>query len=249
MPSDSSAVLTTIPIYRSTYVLAYLTDKHYDFKSLDDPRLKELKIGTYQHSAIRILLASYGIKNLQSLAVITPDADLRPENQPWRQVQKLVDGQLDVVGVWGPFAGWVKKGRRADHAAARQPHGRRCAARVQSVDRRAEHRRRPEVRSRQGADRQEGRDRQDPRRFRRAAGPVQRLRRRRRYPLARRLRQGRGEEIRGALSQVGDGAAGDQGRIRGSNRLAEAAARSGWPRAPTSTPSSPTPSSPSTPSA
>ncbi len=109
MPSDSSAILTTIPIYRSTYVLAYLTDKHYHFKSLDDPRLKELKIGTYQHSAIRILLASDGIKNLQSLAVITPDADLRPENQPWRQVEKLVDGQLDVVGVWGPFAGWVKK--------------------------------------------------------------------------------------------------------------------------------------------
>ena len=109
MPSDSSTVLTTIPIYRSTYVLAYLTDKHYDFKSLDDPRLKELKIGTYQHSAIRIVLASYGIKNLQSLAIITPDADLRPENQPWRQVEKLVDGQLDVVGVWGPFAGWVKK--------------------------------------------------------------------------------------------------------------------------------------------
>ena len=109
MPSDSSSVLTTIPIYRSTYVFAYLTDKHYDFKGLDDPRLKELKIGTYQHSAIRIVLANLGIKNLESLAIITPDADLRPENQPWRQVEKVVDGQLDVVGVWGPFAGWVKK--------------------------------------------------------------------------------------------------------------------------------------------
>ena len=109
MPSDSSSVLTTIPIYRSTYVFAYLTDRHYDFKGLDDPRLKELKIGTYQHSAIRIVLANLGIKNLKSLAIITPDADLRPENQPWRQVEKVVDGQLDVVGVWGPFAGWVKK--------------------------------------------------------------------------------------------------------------------------------------------
>jgi quinoprotein dehydrogenase-associated probable ABC transporter substrate-binding protein len=109
MPSDSSSVLTTIPIYRSTYVFAYLSDRHYDFKGLDDPRLKDLKIGTYQHSAIRIVLANLGIKNLESLAVITPDADLRPENQPWRQVEKVVDGQLDVVGVWGPFAGWVKK--------------------------------------------------------------------------------------------------------------------------------------------
>jgi quinoprotein dehydrogenase-associated probable ABC transporter substrate-binding protein len=109
MPSDSSSILTTIPIYRSTYVFAYLTDRHYNFKGLDDIRLKDLKIGTYQHSAIRIVLANLGIKNLESLAIITPDADLRPENQPWRQVEKVVDGQLDVVGVWGPFAGWVKK--------------------------------------------------------------------------------------------------------------------------------------------
>lgn len=109
MPTDTTAVLTTIPIYRSTYVLAYLADKHYDFKGLDDPRLKTLRVGTYQHSAIRIALAKYGVKNLQSLAIVTPDADLRPENQPWRQLEKLVDGSLDVAGVWGPFAGWFQK--------------------------------------------------------------------------------------------------------------------------------------------
>lgn len=107
MPADSRSVLTTIPIYRSTYVLAYLADRHYDFKSFDDPRLKELKIGTYQHSAIRIVLARFGIKNLDSIKVVTSDADLRPENQPWRQVEELLDGKLDVVGVWGPFAGWL----------------------------------------------------------------------------------------------------------------------------------------------
>lgn len=109
MPSDSAAVLTTIPIYRSTYVLAYRSQDAYDFKSLDDARLKQLRIGTYQHSALRIVLANHGIKNLQSLSLVTSDADLHPENQPWRQVEKLVDGALDVVGVWGPFAGWVQK--------------------------------------------------------------------------------------------------------------------------------------------
>lgn len=109
MPTDSASVLTTIPIYRSTYVLAYLADKHYDFKSLDDPRLKTLRIGTYQHSAIRMVLAKHGIKNLESLSLVTSDADLRPENQPWRQLEKLTDGTLDVAGVWGPFAGWFQK--------------------------------------------------------------------------------------------------------------------------------------------
>lgn len=108
MPSDSRSVLTSIPIYRSTYVLAYPTDKNYDFKNLEDPRLKSLRIGTYQHSAIRIVLSQHGIKNLDSLSLVTSDADLRPENQPWRQVQEVIDGKLDVVGVWGPFAGWLK---------------------------------------------------------------------------------------------------------------------------------------------
>jgi len=108
MPADLPDVLTTIPIYRSTYVLAYRSDENYDFKSFDDPRLPKLRLGTYQHSALRMVLARHGIKNLASLAVISPDADLRPEKQPWRQVQDVVDGKLDVAGVWGPFAGWLK---------------------------------------------------------------------------------------------------------------------------------------------
>jgi quinoprotein dehydrogenase-associated probable ABC transporter substrate-binding protein len=108
MPADSRSVLTSLPIYRSTYVLAYKSDRDYDFKSLDDPRLKELKVGTYQHSAIRIALAKYGLKNLESVKTVTSDADLEPENQPWRQVQDVLDGKLDVVGIWGPFAGWLK---------------------------------------------------------------------------------------------------------------------------------------------
>ena len=108
MPADSRSVLTSLPIYRSTYVLAYKSDRVYDFKSLDDPRLKELKVGTYQHSAIRIALAKYGLKNLASVKTVTSDADLEPENQPWRQAQDVLDGKLDVVGVWGPFAGWLK---------------------------------------------------------------------------------------------------------------------------------------------
>ena len=52
--------------------------------------------------------AAHGIKNLDRSRSSRSDADLRPENQPWRQVQEVVDGKLDVAGVWGPFAGWVK---------------------------------------------------------------------------------------------------------------------------------------------
>ncbi len=42
------------------------------------------------------------------MKTVTSDADLEPENQPGRQAQEVIDGKLDVVGIWGPFAGWLK---------------------------------------------------------------------------------------------------------------------------------------------
>jgi hypothetical protein len=48
MPLDSERVLTTEAIYRTTFVLAYRNDKGLTIKSLDDPRLKKLKVGVYQ---------------------------------------------------------------------------------------------------------------------------------------------------------------------------------------------------------
>lgn len=113
MPSEASDVLTTTPIYRSTYVLAWRNDKGYDITSLDDPVLASARVGVFQHSAMRQAFARRGIKEKLDVAIITSDADLRPENQPWRQVQKVVDGELDIAAVWGPFAGWLQKTRSA----------------------------------------------------------------------------------------------------------------------------------------
>jgi len=36
-----------------------------------------------------------------------------PEHQPSYQVQRMIDGQLDVVGIWGPFAGYYKTMKNA----------------------------------------------------------------------------------------------------------------------------------------
>ena len=108
IPANYESLLTTTPIYRTTYVLAFRNDKGIDIKSLDDPKLKELKIGVFQTSGIRDVLAKHGIVDNVSLHVLTHDADLKPEHQPWYQVQQVVDGDLDIAAVWGPFAGWVK---------------------------------------------------------------------------------------------------------------------------------------------
>ena len=107
VPAGYGSQLTTNPIYRTTYVLAYRNDKGSDIENFDDPKLKDLKIGVFQTSGVREALVKHGVTNLQ-LHVVTHDADLKPENQPWYQVQQVVDGDLDVAAVWGPFAGWVK---------------------------------------------------------------------------------------------------------------------------------------------
>lgn len=106
MPVALQDLLTTEPLYSTTYVFAYRKDKNLEIKNLDDPILKTLNIGVFQHSGLREALARRGIKNLD-LHIIAYDTDLQPKHQPWQQVQKVIDGTLDVAGVWGPFAGWL----------------------------------------------------------------------------------------------------------------------------------------------
>jgi len=108
MPLDSERVLTTEAIYRTTFVLAYRDDRNLSFKNLDDPRLKKLKIGVYQTSAMREALSEHDVVDNVVIHYLSHDADLVPENQPSYQVQEVIDGKLDVAAVWGPFAGYYK---------------------------------------------------------------------------------------------------------------------------------------------
>lgn len=108
LPVGFERVLTTEPIYRTTYVLAYRNDRGLKIKNLDDPQLKALSIGTFQTSGLRMALAERGIRTNVKLHVLSHNADLDPSAQPWRQVQDVIDGKLDVAAVWGPFAGWLK---------------------------------------------------------------------------------------------------------------------------------------------
>lgn len=108
VPANYEAALTTFPIYKTTYVFASRTDRHYDFKGLSDPLLRKLKVGVYELSALRQALADHGVVGNVEVHEVSHDGDLVVEHQPWWQVQEVVDGKLDVAGVWGPFAGWLK---------------------------------------------------------------------------------------------------------------------------------------------
>ena len=108
IPTGYSSLLTTDPIYRTTYVLAYRNDKGINIKNFDDPALKKLKIGVYETSGVRDVLLKHGLFDNVSIQTVTHDADINVKDQPWYQVQQAVDGKLDIAAVWGPFAGWVK---------------------------------------------------------------------------------------------------------------------------------------------
>jgi quinoprotein dehydrogenase-associated probable ABC transporter substrate-binding protein len=113
VPTDFEQLLTTTPLYRSTYVFAYRNDKGIDIKSLQDPALRKLRIGVYETSGLRNALANHGTKSNIVVMGTSHDSDLVPEHQPWHQVEQVVNGELDVAGVWGPFAGWVKTTQHA----------------------------------------------------------------------------------------------------------------------------------------
>jgi quinoprotein dehydrogenase-associated probable ABC transporter substrate-binding protein len=108
MPPDSDDVLTTSALYRSTFVLVYRSDRGYSFRSLDDPRLKKLKVGVYETSAVREALLEHGVVRNIAIHYLSHDADLVPKDQPSYQVQQVIDGTLDVAAAWGPMAGYYK---------------------------------------------------------------------------------------------------------------------------------------------
>ena len=114
VPAHYGPTLTTIPVYRSAYVLAYRADRGLKIKDLDDPVLHNLSIGVYELSALRQALADHGIVGNVQVHEVSHDADLVPAHAPWMQVQKVVDGKLDVAAVWGPFAGYINAMRKGN---------------------------------------------------------------------------------------------------------------------------------------
>jgi quinoprotein dehydrogenase-associated probable ABC transporter substrate-binding protein len=111
VPSGYDPVLTTSPYYRSTYYIVTRADKHLDIASLDDPRLKTLKIGVgligddYTNTPPAQALASHGVtKNVRGFSLFY-DEDTHPQDI----VNAVATDTIDVALVWGPVAGYFAK--------------------------------------------------------------------------------------------------------------------------------------------
>ncbi|MGB6307052.1 MAG: quinoprotein dehydrogenase-associated putative ABC transporter substrate-binding protein [Steroidobacteraceae bacterium] len=109
MAADTEGAVILAPLYRSTFVLAYRSDRGINIKTFDDPAMRKLRIGVFQVSAIREALSEHHIVNNTVIHYLSHNADIVAENQPSYQVQQVIDGSLDVAAAWGPMAGYYKK--------------------------------------------------------------------------------------------------------------------------------------------
>ncbi|MFL6722142.1 MAG: substrate-binding domain-containing protein [Sphingomonas sp.] len=108
--SNVEMVATTRPYYRSTYEFVSRDSSNLKGLSLDDPRLKHLRIGVQlvgndaSNTPPAHALASRGI--IATVRGYMLYGDYREPNPPAEVVRAVERGDVDVALVWGPLAGY-----------------------------------------------------------------------------------------------------------------------------------------------
>jgi mxaJ protein len=125
VPSGFEPALTTRPYYRSTYALVYREDAGYTLRSLDDAKLKELRIGLhfigddYGNPPPAEALARRGIVgNVVGYSIY---GDYREPNPPARLIEAVAARKVDAAIAWGPLAGYFAKRQPARLAVVPLP--------------------------------------------------------------------------------------------------------------------------------
>jgi mxaJ protein len=110
IPKGYDLVRWTKPYYRTGYVMAYRKDRIAEVRSLDDPRLKTLKVGVQANTPPHVALGARGIVGDNVVAYqLMFDSNAHPEDYPGKEVEDLIAGRIDVALVWGPIAGYFQK--------------------------------------------------------------------------------------------------------------------------------------------
>lgn len=110
VPARSERALATRPYYRSTYVFVAPADLKPPLRSMDDARLRRLRVGVhligddYTNTPPAHALARRGIT--ANVAGYMVYGDYREPNPPARLVEAVAAGDVDVAMVWGPLAGY-----------------------------------------------------------------------------------------------------------------------------------------------
>ena len=108
--SGLEMLATSRPYYRSTYVFVTRAGDRLSGLTLDDPRLKTLRIGVqmvgddFSNTPPAHALASRGIvRNIRGFMIY---GDYARPNPPSDIVSAVERGDVDVALVWGPLAGY-----------------------------------------------------------------------------------------------------------------------------------------------
>lgn len=113
VPSDFEMALATKPYYKSTFVLAYRKNAGHTIASLDDPILKQWKIGVLQSSPAREVLRRHGVFDNTQVQYVSFDSSENSPQRPGVQVEQVIAGKLDAAETWGPIAGYYVAQRHA----------------------------------------------------------------------------------------------------------------------------------------
>jgi quinoprotein dehydrogenase-associated probable ABC transporter substrate-binding protein len=111
VPSEFTAVATTQPYFRSTYVLVYAKGRKLDvasadqFLALDKSILSGLRLGVYDRTPAVDWMRKH---NLLDQAVPYRLLNADPNHYPGKIIDDdLVNGRIDAAVVWGPIGGYI----------------------------------------------------------------------------------------------------------------------------------------------
>ena len=113
VPRNYDRVLTTLPYYRSSYVLVFKTKRKFAIKSYDDPMLRELKVGLHAmgndgaNSPPASIMGRHDLaKNIVGFSMWGDSSIKNPQGQV---IDAVAEGKVDLAIVWGPFGGYFAK--------------------------------------------------------------------------------------------------------------------------------------------
>jgi quinoprotein dehydrogenase-associated probable ABC transporter substrate-binding protein len=110
VPADYELTLTTKPYYRSSYVFVSQRQRNLKLSSLDDARLRALKIGVhtigddYSNVPPAHALTARGIvDNVRGFSIY---GDYARADPPRALIDAVARGDIDLAIAWGPLAGY-----------------------------------------------------------------------------------------------------------------------------------------------
>ena len=113
VPSSFDLVRVTRPYYRSAYYFVSNRSRGLHIRSLDDPRLRRLRVGVeitgddYDNPPAAQALASRHI--LDNVAGYTVYGEYSRDHPSWGLMTALERNDVDVAIAWGPLAGYVAR--------------------------------------------------------------------------------------------------------------------------------------------